>query len=353
MRRIFIFFTFLIPFSIACKHPRVNNSDSHKLAKVNGIKIPLWWIEKVQKFNYTRNDSILLKEFDDFIKPNKLSDQHTQHINPAYGRVFNLMSANLDGSPHNEIICMLGWDIEDPSLCVFKQIDGDWYLIYREVINTFYGSPTLYVANCFSKNKTFYLRRVYDHGSGIYIDGYSFYKLIDNKVYKCLDIINNAHIYGWGLYMNQTVRTSFEFSGDDADNINVNYNYNFFPGAVEEGDCSWCANEDISLVKGEDNVIYDWDSKLHQYKLNIPDYKKDTDDLTAQKIACFGDFGNDTLFVSAFHSQIEKTLKTGTLQQKKILKKYLALVKRDKTARTGKLIKTAETGGTSFYKEKK
>jgi hypothetical protein len=57
--------------------------------------------------------------------------------------------------------------------------------------------------------------------------------------------------------------------------------------------------------------------------------------------------------VSAFHSQIEKTLKTGTLQQKKILKKYLALVKRDKTARTGKLIKTAETGGTSFYKEKK
>jgi hypothetical protein len=353
MCRFLLFITLFSSLLSACVRTSKNEHDNQKNNKINGIKIPSWWIEKASHFNYTRDNIALLRQFNSFVKPDTLFNPHAEHVDPGYGRVFNILFTDLDGETGDEMIGLLGWDYSSPDLCVFKQLKGDWYLVYREEIDTFYGSPTLYVANCFSKNKTFYLKRVYDHGSGVYIDGYSFYKLINNKVYKCLDIINDAHIYGWGLYMNQAVKTSFEFSGDENDEVYVDYVYNFFPGAVNKGDCSWCANEDIPLVKGDDNVPYIWDNKLHIYKLSIPSYNDRPENLTERKIACFGAFGNDTLFVDAFRNQIDETLKTGTPQQKKILKKYLTLVKRDKKAKTEELIKTTEAGGTSFYRSKK
>ena len=353
MRRIFFFITLLLSFSSSCVQTDTNLNQGHKGNKINGIKIPSWWIRKASHFSYTRDDITLLKQFDSFVKPAALSNPHAEHVDPGYGRVFNVMSVDLDSEDGNELICLLGWDYSSPDLCIFKQIQGNWYLIYREEIDTFYSSPTIYVANCFSKNKTFYLRQVYDHGSGVYIDGYTFYKLINNKVYKCLSVVNDAHIYGWGLYMNQSVKTSFEFSGDEDDEVYVDYVYNFFPGSIYKSDCPWCAHEDIPLINGDDNVAYKWDNKQHIYKLSIPSYNDKPENLTAQKIACFGNFGNDTLFVKAFHYQIDETLKSGSPQQKKILKKYLTLLKRDKKVITMELEKKTEAGGTSFYGPKK
>ena len=332
-------------FVLSCHSDKANNQPINK----TWVKVPDNWISRALHFKYGKVDTTLLHEFANFIKPDTLNNPKTEHVDPNYGLIFNCIAVDLDGDQQDELVCLVGWDVYDPYLGVLKQINGAWYLIYKEEIYTFYNSPTIYVANNYSGKKTFYLNRVYDHGSGVYINGSSFYKLDNNQVYKCLDIINDAHIYGWGLYMNQAVKTSFEFSGDDKDELTVDYTYNFFPGAVKEGDCPWCANEEIPLVKGDDNVYYQWDNKQHKYKLDIPKYKSGSDDLTEKKIACFGDFGNDTLFVDAFRDQINETLKTGTAQQKKILKKYLALVKRDKIAKTGNLIKTTEAGGTSFY----
>jgi hypothetical protein len=353
MRCIFFFITLLVCFSCGRAQTGNRNGEDHKGNEIDRISIPAWWIEKVKHFNFTGDDTTLLRQFDGFFMPDTLSNPHAQHIDPGYGRVFNVLAADLDGDTSNELICLLGWDITSPDLCVFKQIQGCWRLIYRERIDTFYGSPTLYVANCFSKNKTFYLRRVNEHGSGIYIDGYSFYKLIDNKVYRCLDLVNDAHIYGWGLYLNQAVKMNFEFSGDQDDAVDVDYVYNFFPGSIYKSDCPWCAHEDIPLIKGDNNVFYEWDNKQHIYKLTIPPYNNSAEDLTAQKIACFGNFGNDTLFVSAFRDQIDQTLKTGNPRQKKILKKYLALVKRDNKAIAMEQEKKTVAGGTSFYGPKK
>jgi hypothetical protein len=313
------------------------------------LKIPAEWIEKLRHFNYTRNDSTLLSQFQSFIAPDSLSNPHAEHIDSGYGRVFNALSVDLDSDGNNEIVAFLGWDVDSPSLCVFKQENGDWYLIYMEEIDTFYSSPTLYVANNFSRNKTFYFRHVYQHGSGIYSDGYSFYKLIGNRVYKCLELLNEAHIYGWGLYMNQGVNTGFELSGDDNDGILVDYKYNFFPGAVKSGDCSWCANADIPLIKGDNSVNYKWDDKKRAYVMDILPYQNTPDDLTPAQIACFGDFGNDTLFVKAFKGPIAEVLKSGTPQQKSLLKKYLAMVKQDGKAVTEELEETTEAGGTKFY----
>jgi len=111
----------------------------------------------------------------------------------------------------------------------------------------------------------------------------------------------------------------------------VDYIYNFFPGSIYPADCPWCAHDDISLIKGEDNVDYVYDDKEHKYKMDIPGYKNSADDLTAEKIACFSDFGNDSLFVKAFHRQIDTILKIGSPVQKKILRKYLLLASKNKT----------------------
>jgi len=334
---------------LSCHRTHENNVNIN----ANWKKIPDSWIEKATHFSYKKPDTTLLNEFAKLIKPDTIHNPHAEHINPDYGFVFSSVHVDLDGDGKDELLCLQGWDVDYPYLCLFKQVNGDWYLIYKEDVETFYSSPTLYVANNFTKNKTFYLRRVYDHGSGVYIDGYSFYKLVDNHVYKCLDIINDAHIYGWGLYMNQAVKSGFEFSGDSDDEVSVDYTYNFFPGSIFKTDCSWCAHDDIPLINGEDNVEYIYNSREHKYKLDVATYKNSATDLTASKIACFADFGNDSLFVRAFKRHIDTVLKIGTPQQKKILRKYLLLVNKDKKAITHELEVTTKTGGTTFYGVKK
>jgi len=350
MRRLFAFFLPLLFCFTACvKYQNKVVANKRIDSTFNGkIHIPTAWIEKLRKFDYSRNDTVLLRKFESYIKPDTIIDTHVVH-DSNLGRMLNPIFVDLDGDHGEELICLLGWSTEAPSLGVFKEIEGKWYLLYLENIYTFYNAPSLSVAGNFSKNKTFYLRHVDDHGSGIYADSYSFYKLINNKVYKCLNLLNEARIYGWGLYINQNIKMNFEFRGDGNDEIGVGYNYNFFPGAINQGDCSWCASEDVSLIKGEDYVWYNWNMKEKKYKLEIPKYKNNIEDLTASKIACFGAFGNDSLFVAAFGDQINETIKTGTKQQKRILKEYLSILKEEKTAITQKLEKKSQAGGTSFY----
>lgn len=327
---------------------RSNPSAANHTIDTKWKKISDSWIEKAKRFNYNRReDTSLISEFSKLIGSDTIPYAHTEHVDPDYGRIFNEVSIDLDSDGQAELICLQGWDVYRPVLCLFKQIDGNWYLIYKEQIDTFYGSPTIYVANNYSRNKTFYLRRVYNHGSGVYVDGYSFYKLIDNQVYHCLDIVNDAHIYGWGLFMNQAVKSDFDFRGDMVDEISVNYSYNFFPGSMGTGDCSWCTHEDTPLIKGEDNVTYTYNSKKHKYIFEAAPYQNSATDLTEEKIKCFGDFGNDSLFVHAYRRQIDTVLKMGSPLQKKILKKYLRLVKKDKVAITEEL--EPKTNNTTLY----
>lgn len=337
---------------VACRQKN-SSTKPDKTINPNWKKIPDSWIEKARHYNYKKSDTAFISEFAALVKPDTLSNPEKGDRDATYNSIFNIIAADLDGDETDELICLQGWDVYLPYLCVFKHVNDNWYLIYMENVNTFYESPTLYVAGNFSKNKTFYLRRVYDHGSGVYIDGYSFYKLSDNRVYKCLDIVNDAHIYGWGLYMNQSVKSSFQFRGHSDDDLSVTYSYNFFPGSINENDCSWCAHEDISLIKGEDNVDYVYNDKAHEYKLDISGYKNTALDLTAEKINCFADFGNDSLFIKAFRRQIDTTLLIGSPTQKKILRKYLALADKNSTVMTDKLEVKTRAGNTTFYGPKK
>jgi len=237
-------------------------------------------------------------------------------------------------------------------LTVFKLIDKQWYLIFTETFHVHYSSPELNIANVPSPNKTFYIRWLYERCSGIFRDTYHFYKLIDNKVYHTLELVNTAQIFGWGLYLNQQVQSTFKFNCSTEDEIWVTYDYNFFPGAVYDTDAPWDGHTDISFVKGEQGVSYQWGSVTYSYK---PHFYKQKDGLTEQKLACFGAFGNDSLFVIAFDYEIKQTLEKGTDVQQKLLTKYLELVKKHSTASspTGKHEEKGQVGGTKFYGTKK
>jgi hypothetical protein len=346
-------FSFLI---FSCNHH--DKSAHHTKIKGHGydvkIEIPDEWIEKIRHYDFKQNNATLIRELESYLKPDSLFiPDYNRDINKKEAGILNPMFTSLDGESTDELVCLIGWDKSYPSMAVFKQIQDTWYLLYLEDFYMFYSQPELYVSNNFSKNKTFYFRRVYERGSGVYSDGYSFYKLINNKVYPCLNLVNEAHIYGWELYLNQDIRMNFKFNGGNADEIWVRYFYNFFPGAIKDGDCPWCSNEDIPLIKGDDGVNYSWDNKRMIYKPDISANLNEVENLTEKKIACFGAFGNDTLFVDAFRGQINEILKTGTKQQKKILNTYLNLVKKNKTATTGEMEVKNHAGGTTFYGPKK
>jgi len=353
MLRLFIVLAISSFLFISCGHhksdkpvPTVHKGYNFKL------KIPSEWIEKLRHYNYKQNNVKLLRELDSLIQPNKIFVPDEDEDLDTNRYILNPIFANLDGESANELVCLVGWDETYPSITVFKEIKGDWYLLYVEPFYMFYTMPELIIANNFAKNKTFYTRQLYDRGSGEFYDGYSFYKLVNNKVYKCLELPHEARIYGWGLYLNQEVTMDFNVNGGNTDEIWAYFHYNFFPGAINKGDMSWDGHTDISLVKGEDGINYQWDSVKFAYKPK--DYKNgDSTMLNAQKVACFGAFGNDSLFVHAFHAEINKTLQTGTRQQKRILKDYLARVKQTGHATTEELEETTEAGGTKFYGVKK
>lgn len=311
------------------KKRNVSKRDYHM-----DIIIPTAWIEKIRSYNHKQNNAQLLSEFDGFIKPDSiLIPAYEKDLDKKQPGLLNALFVNLDNDGSEELITTLGWDENYPSMAVFKKIGSDWHLLYLENYYMFYNMPDLYVANSYSINKTFYFRRVYERGSGVYSDGYSFYKLINNKVYSCLELINEAHIVGWGLYMNQEVSMKFNFTGFEGDYIWAKYDYNFFPGPIYEKDFDWDSNEDISLIKGEDVVGYNWNSKTLKYELDNSSSKIELGELNAAKISCFSAFGNDSLFVQAFGAEIAQILKTGTHTQKKITKRYLDLVKKDKTVK--------------------
>lgn len=310
------------------------------------VRIPTQWVENLRHYNFQPNNEVLISEFETFIKPDSLPGQKNHDGNG----ILNPMFIDLDGESGDELICLIGRNEEYPALTVFKKITGVWYLLYYEPFYMFYSKPEVYIANNYSKNKTFYTRQLYDRGTGIYRDGYCFYKLINNRVYPCLLLINKAHIYGWGLFLNQDIKMQFQFNSADADEISVDYDYNFFPGAVFASDVPWDSHDSLSFVQDKQQIMYSWDNLHHKY---YPVPYRDSASLNPDKIACFGDFGNDKLFVRAFNYEIKQTLKTCTPLKRKLLKKYLSIVRSKGKTTTGDMEEKVQIGNLKFYGPKK
>jgi len=322
MRRLLNLVFLLVIILTRCKqaikdvHLNKNKPDDYSVR----IKVPDEWIEKLHRFDYSRNTQPLLTEFETIIKPDTIHNPHAQHVDEGYGRVLNPIFTDLDGKPGEEVVCLLGWDYSCPDLCVFKKVDGSWYLIYLEPIDTFYSAPSLSIAGNFSKNKVFYYSHVTNHGTGVFRSDYVFYKIIDGKVYKCLEQVGEANFENVGPYLSQAVKTNFVFSGDDSDRLDVTYDYDFYrsvPNRNKNQD-----DEQVSIIRESSPVSYKWDDRSKTYQLDIPGYQNKVDDLTGEKIACFGEL-NDTAFVKAFKKQLDIVEASGTSQQKRALREYL------------------------------
>ncbi len=328
MRRLFPAVLLLLTIFCGCTRHDKNTAVKKRIAdRYVDIEIPSDWIDKLRAFKYDRNTKDLIGEFEGFLKPDSLINPHAEHIAEGYGRVLDPLFVDLDGEPGEEMICLLAWDVSSPYLCVFKQYDGNWHLIYLEAIDTLRGTSSLNVANCFSKNKVFYCRYVTNYGSGVYQDNYCFYKLINNKVYKCLDLINESNYVGYKTIMNQDVKLSFEFNGDDSDGIWVGYTYNFSSALSDYND------EDISLIKGSSFGGYKWNDNGKIYELVTDSNQTPPQDLTAKKIACFDGCARPDKLISAFHDEIKLVLKEGSPLQKRSMVKYLKAVEDEKTAK--------------------
>ncbi len=310
------------------------------------VRIPTQWIENLQGYRYTQDNESILLDFEKLIEPDTLVGSKTR--NQYEKGIVNPMFINLDNDLTDELICLVGWSENDPMLCVFKKFSNDWYLIFTEPFYIYYSAPELQVANNYSQNKTFYIRWLYERGSGVYRDSYHFYKLIDGKVYHCLELVNEARIYGWGMYLNQDISMTFKFNNASVDAIWVVYNYNFFPGSVYEKDAPWDAHPDLSFVKGKEGIEYIWNAPTNEYK---PSFYGHTDGLTQEKINCFGAFGNDSLFVRAYDYEINHTLQDGNDEQKRLLKEYLDTVQQQGNAisPTGGLEEKGQVGKLKLY----
>ncbi|GAA4021120.1 hypothetical protein GCM10022409_00910 [Hymenobacter glaciei] len=257
---------------------------------------------------------------------------------------------NLDEDPGEELIGILRYARCEPMLFVFKMIGNSWYLLHHESIFVHNEEPELLVANTPSAHKTFYVRFLQDRGSGIYRDSYRFYKLIGNKVHGCLELTNRASIYGWGLYLNQKVDLRLQFNSTYEDAIAASYRYSFFPGAVFDHEMSWAAHPEIPFVQGSDLAYYKWDASTLTYQLIAPALDEPTN-LNKAKIATFGNFGNDSLFVRAFAYEIDETLREGTPAAKRLLASYLRFVKQKQRppVHFGELEEKQHVKGTKFY----
>lgn len=281
-------------------------------------------IDNILKHNKKESPAKTVVTFFKIVAPDSVIDSDTSYF------VMNSILTDLDGDGQAELLGLFGTQDIETILGVFAKENNQWYLIYAEPVSARNVSPGMTVANNYSNNKLFYLREVAGRGSGVYLDYFDFYKLINGRVYKCLSLVNRAHINGWALYINQDINMNFEISTFNQDDIWVRYKYTFRPGNAYSANMDLDSLGKLSFVDGEDGVSYKWDSSSFSYKPDF--YMADSLSLNAAKVSCFGAFGDNKLFAKAFSYEINDKLKTGNREEIKLLKEFLSSLNNEKPA---------------------
>lgn len=312
-------------------------------------------------FPVTTVPTILIEQFKEF----PFGEESIDLVNMFYRLVLNDSAAreedegfvktivdDLDGDSTEEVVILVGWNFQDTRLAVFKLSNLEWKLMSLVAVNSHYHDPDFGICGKAGKSKVFFTNQLVDRGSGILRELIQFYTLINGEVLNCLNIVKEAHIYGWGLYLNQEVTSHFGLSSDDSSSINVTYTYNFFPGSVMESDRIFNAHEDIPFVKGEEAITYEWNAALRTFK---PLFSGDVSKLNDPKLFCFGSFGEDSLFLDAYRNEVQEQLDHGNDTAKTLLREFIERVHKYGTApdQSGPVEKTNTVGGTDFYAPKK
>jgi hypothetical protein len=274
-------------------------------------------VKNISNCNKNNFRAKVVKEFYKIVFPDSLPEAEEQSV---YVRS---ILADLDNDKKPEILVLFGVDEFNLILGVLQKQGNQWYLVYCEPIFARNTDPDLAVATTSSGGRIFHILDLRDRGSGVFCDLKYFYKLINSHVYKCLTVINRAYINGWGLLVDQEVLSKSKIKNTE-DIIEINYEYSFKPGY------SWDSNirstlDSISFVEGKESIPYVWNNSSYTYEPLFNNI--DSSALNVEKIKCFGDFGNDSLFASAFSFEIGVKLKTGSPIEVKLLNEFLNSLK--------------------------
>jgi hypothetical protein len=232
---------------------------------------------------------------------------------------------DLDGDSSLEILVLLGLSQEYAEILLLKFIDGKWNLIFSHDVYRKYTYPELHIAPSHSRANLFYTMETMGSGSGVYEEHYQFFKLIGRSVTMCFENIHQARINGWGLFINQDVEANVSFP-KCRDEIDIRYNYCFY--SYPSDSCALMGkNSDKQVIfDGDETVRYCWDSLGQKYQPKIDEKFNRLDE---KKISCFGAFGDDSLFVSAFGKDIDRKIKKEPAKVAKMLSNYLNEFKKD------------------------
>ncbi len=286
--------------------------------------------------NSTPENDSLVKQLFDAINPDS---------NKIAAGALRTLLVNLDSDAGSEALILATHVSGSATLVVAKQKAQRWEILYTEDFETFYSDPDLNVANIQSANKTFFIRQMYTRGTGIYLDTYRFYKLVDSKVLLVLEIPNRSHLFGWGTPLNQEMYSKFTFSSASDDELFVTYNYSFFAGPIFERDLSWESHEEIALIKDSKGVDYLYDTTSNTY---VPAHYESG--LSDEQIDCFTNLGNDSLFYHAFADELQNNLTEDNSAVALFTKSFIKYMEGDSSALHSQPIKKlGSTGTLDFY----
>ncbi|MDP5172124.1 MAG: hypothetical protein NWR72_17905 [Bacteroidia bacterium] len=238
--------------------------------------------------------------------------------------VMNAFQVDLNGDNVTELICQVGTDPAYGSVGIFRQEGGHWVCVFFENFGHHYHGVMLSVLNISAREKVVAIPELELRGSGVYQEVTHFFKFIAGDIHHCLRLLHRNHIMGWGLALNQQISTTYEFSGyAGSDRIWVIYSYHYFPGPVLQGDMYWEGHPELTIIEGEEGITYEWNAESKQYE---PFFSENG--LSREQIAVMEELGQDRLFQDAFAGELAEVLKTGSRQQKEMLKNYLEMAGR-------------------------
>lgn len=322
-----------------CQSLSQRDEDEAVIFSTPYTPIPDEWIAKVRDYDGIDSPTSLVEEF------SRIMHRKAENSSSTEG-YFNPLFVNLDPDRQIELVAFIGWSYDTTQFCVFKQIENVWRLLYIEDVAVHYEEPSLVIANTRSPWKVFYIRQLYDRGTGIYKDKYHVFRLINQTVYPCLQIVKEAHLAGWPpVLIGEHLYASLTVTGEDT--LKVQYTYHFFPDmgllsrmadAIQRHaeSTAWLGKnpeaqdviadrlfeQHFTLIDDDDIVYYTWNPQTHQYTFDRSRYGH----LDACKVARFGDFENHALFLDAFAQELRELHDHGTPDEQLLLKTYFEAV---------------------------
>jgi hypothetical protein len=302
-------------------------------------------VEKIRSFD--REDSLrdeINREVYKIVMDSVLEDDHLFLI-------LNPMFIDLDSDGNSELVSLFGEFQQGCHLGIFTKQEDGWKCIFFEEFHHHYEGVNFSIVNSGAKEKLIVIKDLELRGSGVYKEVAHFFKLIDGEIIHCLRLLTDSRIHGWGLYLNQELKTRYDFSTYyGRDELEVVFAFSYFPGAIFEGDAPWDSHQEIVLIEKNEQVSFTWDNESKKYE---PEYKKEHEyyGLSEKQYLALDEFGNDTLIIEAFRGELEKILGEKD-ERKAIVKRYFEMVEKDKkaTVPSGGIEKFGETkGGLKFY----